>query len=614
MIIEEKITDEYNEKEALQKSRLANFRTLGNKYFEADRSETGNPISIIKENLQLNKLSLPSPYDENLLNYELAQIYWVTSASLVTKLESHLKASAPKDYVLDYFNYIKEFYFKWAIIDAPVDKKYFAVSALNAIKQTHKENFITNSILHSVILIFEKSLFNAVASEEQLQLALSLSESIEIEESYKQELSYVLNIFYGFLFLKQNNPESAIEKFNNAQSIKPDGVNANFYLALSSARINDIDAAENYIRKVYEADQKRIAYSIENNNSSMLKRFVHKPYTSYFFEFNEFANFIDVFRFIKERNESIASVELNHLRGQLLKLKEIRISEFYDNTIAESHNFLETVLQFYHGTENIFVIGASSHFVSKFHQLVENIRNAIKLKAYAEVSESLKVFDKFIEESNTESHRLQEELDLLRDKLKLKLSEKSERVVKMIASTVSEIEHEIQNLDMIEKFNHKFAFNNSLTYSIIISSIIFMIGGLAGYANSGDVNAWDFKSVMSIVFSEGLKWAAVSFFVGTLISFILAASTLFEKSNRKMQLMKEIGAMKNSKEQEIETLKHYAEAREKTLEERYKRRIKEYSKRAEDLKKQKAAEEENLKESLMRKYWKLDEQLDALLN
>jgi hypothetical protein len=180
MIIEEKIINGYNEKEALQKSRLANFRTLGNKYFEAGRSESGDPLSTIKENLQLNKLSLPSPYDEYLLNYDLAPIYWVSSASLVKKIESNIKSSAPKDYVLDYFNYIKEFYFKWAIIDAPADKKYFAVSALNAIKQTNRENFITNSILHSVILIFEKSLFDVAAAEEQLQMAFSLAGSLEM--------------------------------------------------------------------------------------------------------------------------------------------------------------------------------------------------------------------------------------------------------------------------------------------------------------------------------------------------------------------------------------------------------------------------------------------------
>lgn len=613
MIVEEKIINGYSEKEALQKSRLANFRTLGNRYFEAGRNDSRDPVSIIKENLQLNKLALPSPYDENILNYELAPIYWVTSASLVKKLENHIKSTAPKDYVLDYFNYIKEFYFKWVIIDAPADKKYFAVSALNAIKQTNRENFISNAILHAVILIFEKSLFNGAAAEDLLQEALSLSESIELGESYKQELIYILNIFYGLLFLKQNDPENAIEKFNSALLNKPDGINSKFYLALSFARINDIENTEKYIRKVYEADQKLIAFAIENNSTAMLKRFIHKTFTSYFFEFKEIANFIDAFRYIKERNENIASIELNSLRGQLLKLKEFRISEYYDDAITESHKFLETVLQFYHGTENVFFSGASDIFLKKFNQLIEDIRNSIRLKAYDDVSENLKVFDKVIEDSKIESHRLQEEMELIREKIKLNLNEKSERKIKMIATTVSNIEHEIQNLDSVEKFNHKLTFNNSLTYSLIITSIVFMVGGLAGYANTTDINAWDFKSVMSIVFSEGLKWAAVSFFIGTLISFILAASTLFEKSNRKMQLMKEIGTLKKSKEKEIDALKHFAEAREKTLEERYERRIKEYHERTEDLKKQKSNEEENLKKSFMKKYWRVEEQLAELI-
>ncbi|MCH8033223.1 MAG: hypothetical protein IH950_05625 [Bacteroidetes bacterium] len=141
-----------------------------------------------------------------------------------------------------------------------------------------------------------------------------------------------------------------------------------------------------------------------------------------------------------------------------------------------------------------------------------------------------------------------------------------------------------------------------------------MIGGLAGYANSNSINAWDFKSVMSIVFTEGLKWSAVSIFIGTIISFSLSASTLLKKSNRKLQLMREVGVVKNSKQSELENLKLMSEERQNIIEERYERRIKEYQKRTEDLEDQKQVEESALRKSMMGKYLKLDEQLAALLN
>jgi len=614
MIFEEKILDVSTERTALEKSRVAKFKSLGYKFFEADDELPNKPIKLIKETLQLRKFSLPSPYDEILLNFEFAPIYWVTSSRLVQRLENYIKATASKEIVLDYFNYTKEFYFKWVIVDTPADKKYFAVSALNALKHTNQNNFILNTILHTTILIFEKTLYDAEEAEIQMKKALSLVQSIDIEDSYKNELNYTLNVFYGFLFLKQSDVEGAIEKFTAANKIKPDGVNAAFYLALSHARLNNFETAENLIREVYELDQNRIALAIKKNHRGMFSNFVHKPMGSYFFEFKEFSKFIEVFSTIKEKNENISSVELNQLRTRIIKLKDLRISEFMDENILESFTFIDSILQFYQGTGNVHFLGASNIYVSKFHDIVESIKNVIKTEVDSEISDELKVYTKCIEDSKNELQRLKVELEQLREKIKIRLAEKSDKASKMIAAKISENELEIQNLDVIERYNHKLTFNNSIIYSVIISFIVFMIGGLAGYANSSSVNAWDFNSVMGTIFSEGLVWSAISIFIGTVISFILSASTLLEKSNRKLQLMREIGAVKNSKQSELENLKLMSEERQKIIEERYERRIKEYQKRVEDLENQKSVEESTLKETLMGKYIKLEEQLAALLN
>lgn len=614
MILEEKIIDGPSEQKALEKSRVANFKSLGYKFFEADDELLNKPIKLIKETLQQSKFSLPSPYDEILLNFEFAPIYWVTSSRLIQRLENYIKATASKEFVLDYFNYTKEFYFKWVIVDTPVDKKYFAISALKALKHTEQNNFILNTILHTTILIYEKSLYDKETAENQMKKALSLVQSLNIEESYKNELNYILNIFNGFLFLKLSDVEGAIEKFTEANRIKPDGVNSIFYLALSHARLNNFETTENLIRKVYDLDQNRIALAIKKNHRVMFSNFVHKPMVSYFFEFNEFSNIIEIFSTIKERNEKIASVELNQLRLRITKLKELSISDYMDENILESFNFLDNILQFFKGTGNVHFLGASNIYVSKFQGIVECIKDLIKIEVDSEIREELKVYSKSIDESKNELQRLKVELVQLREKIKIRLAEKSDKTLKMIAAKVSEVELEIQNLDIVKIYNHKLTFNNSIIYSLIISFILFMIGGLAGYANSNSINAWDFKSVMSIVFTEGLKWSAVSIFIGTIISFSLSASTLLKKSNRKLQLMREVGVVKNSKQSELENLKLMSEERQNIIEERYERRIKEYQKRTEDLEDQKQVEESALRKSMMGKYLKLDEQLAALLN
>ena len=613
MIVEDNILSEINEQETLQRSRRAHFKTLGYKSFEAEPEESNNAISFLQGCLHFDKFRLPYPYNENLIKFEYAPIYWATSSESISILESYTKSSSGKDFALDYFNYIKEFYFKWTIVDSPSEKKYFALSALNNLKRSDYNKYILNVILHAVILIFEKSVYDPEEAEQQINNAITLLESIGIDDKYKNKLRYLLNIYYGFLFLKMNDAISAIEKFTNALAVKSNGVNAAFYLALSHARLNNIDLAEKYIRSVYEYDQERIAIAVEQNHQAMFNSLVHNPVISYFFEFKEFSGLIDIFKNLKERNENIAVIELNILRVKISRLKEIWVDEYFGGEIVESLLFLENVLQLYNGAENVIFLGASNLLTNKFNNLIESIRNEIKTRTDAEVEEKLEIYDEHILNAGSETQRLNAEMIKLKEKIKNSLKENSERISKSIASNVNNIEMEIQNLGNMEKFNHKSTFNSTITYSIIISLIIFLIGGLASYVNNSEVNAWDFKSVMGIVFSGGLKWSAISIFIGALVSFILSASTLLEKSNRKLQLMREIGAMKSNKEKEIEKLKFQAGEKEKMLEERYVRKIDELNHRLKDLNEQKQMEEMRLKQLIMKKYSKFDKQLTDLL-
>jgi hypothetical protein len=613
MIIEEIIADRFSEKNAEKRSRQANFRTLGYKFFEAGNYNTNIPINIIKENLQFDKFCLPHPYDENLIKYDFAPVYWVKSSPLMLALEKYLKTSEAREFGINYFNYVKEFYFKWVIIDSPADKKYFALSAFNALQGTAGSDCVLNSILQATLLIFEKSLFDENVAENKLNAALNLAEVVDIEDRFKKELKYVINIYFGFLYLKQNNTEKAITSFERANILKPGGINSSFYLALIYARLNKQETAQKYIQKIFEIDQSRISFAIAESNPEMFDHFVHKPLASYFFEFREFANLISVFYSQKEKSENIARIEQNRLRVRISKFRDIRIDDYLNKKILDSIQFLDKTFRFYCGTENILVLGASKIFAQKFEELIESVRFAISERVKEDISEKLEIYDRFIEDSKGESVRLRNEFNQLKEKIKEKHINKCDRVAKIITSNISDMELEIKNLDSVEKYNHKTAFNNAITYSLIMALIIFLIAGLAGFANNSEINAWDFKSVMSVVFSVGLKWAAVSMFIGTLIAFIISASTLMEKSNRKLQLMREIARFKSSKDQEIANLKQIEEEQESLIEERYEKRIKEYKDRMEGLQRQRMTEETKLNQSAMKKYLKLDEQLAELL-
>ena len=78
---------------------------------------------------------------------------------MVLKIEKYFQQYATQKNILDYFNYIKEYYKKWTYMVGPKDKKFYAISTLNLLKQESNKDFILNLLLHATILIFEESLF-----------------------------------------------------------------------------------------------------------------------------------------------------------------------------------------------------------------------------------------------------------------------------------------------------------------------------------------------------------------------------------------------------------------------------------------------------------------------
>lgn len=612
MIIDNSTKNQVNEKELLKKSVLAGFTDFGKKYFQAYRIEELSAIERKEEFAQFYKLPVPDSFNEQIINYRYAQEYWTANTPLILKLETYFKQYASQKNILDYFNYIKEYYKKWTYMVGPKDKKFYAISTLNLLKQDSNKNFILNLLLQATILIFEESLFAPSEAEIILNKALALKDQLQIDEHLKENLEYIILIYYGFLFLANNKIQYSNQKFKDALTLNPNGVNAHFYLALTNAKLDNSEDVVESIETLYEYDQKRIAYSVEQSNFNLFVHFVRNPITANFFEYEDFIKYKDLFVTINNSNKSISNVTSNSLSVKLSKLKNLGAKEFYNQEILNTNNFLQKVIRLFQSTNNTFVLTTSYNLVNKFEDLVDKMQNALNNKINNEINNQLKFYKQDVKDKINESEKLKDRLEKYKKKLEKKSKLELERITNTIANIINDIEQEIIDLDNKQDYSPKVNFNNSMTYVIMFSFLTFLISGFLGYVGSNPSSISELENVLLIVLLSGLKWSVISTFIGTIIAFLASLFTIASRSSKKQELLKEITLANKLKEREINRAKLLIESKRRNIEISYKKKMENYSSIIKILQNKEKHTEQFLRENISEKYKKVIENLDLL--
>ncbi len=595
MINQENISlDDQLDVNSIRESSYAKFTTLGKEHFRAE-----DPLEItnvVKELAQFYKFQLPQELNEIFIKFEEAPLFWISGSSTIKKLEDNFKLNHPRKLVLDYFRFIKEFYLKWAIIQSESEKKYFAASALNFINKDANKDVILNIFLHATILIYERSLFNPQKALKLLNNARTSLENIIIDETVKKELYYLISLYEAFASLALKQIEDARFSFESASNNFPAGITAKFYLALTELMLNNVTFSEVLVKEIFEYDKKRLEFALDNKNLKMFSYLLNHNITYNLFYYYEFSRHLNVFEEMIELFFNAGRFTIESLKDKIKIFKEAKVKEYYTEEMTVYILFIEQFLQKYLQSKNLLLLLVCAEKLDViFSDIVSELKAAIKNRFRIELDDKIKIFDDKIKTFHQVIERIKKEIEANKNSAKENLKKAIEKVEKHITFNIKAIEYRLDNLDKQGNLNPENAFKNAMIYTIIVTFLVFMVGGFAGYSNSYSINIYNLKSVLSVIITSGAKWGAVSFLIGIIVSFMAAGSVLVERSNQRQNLVKAISSLKNTKQKEIDRIKKDSQAREKGTINTLESSIKEQEKRIEEVNEEKSFQLVNLK-------------------
>lgn len=130
-----------------------------------------------------------------------------------------------------------------------------------------------------------------------------------------------------------------------------------------------------------------------------------------------------------------------------------------------------------------------------------------------------------------------------------------------------------------------------MSYNVVVSIIVFIIGGIAGYFNNSSYFENDFYLMLGRVVLTGVKWSSLTFVIGFFISVFISGLVVFDRSNEKQKLEKRTVELQKQKEMSIDMIKKEAEQKQKALSDGYLERIESHRKKIEDTKREKERQE-----------------------
>ncbi len=567
------------------------FKSLAKEFFQLDISEGFNYEKIIKDSSQLYSFNLPFELNETFIRFEDAPIFWIKRSPIIILLENFYKLSIANLSGRNYYKTVRDFYTKWWVIKSVEEKRYFSSSAISYLEKKANNNNILLLVFHAMILAYDEYMYDPLKSFELLERAKENINQSSINDEYKNEIIYILNICEGFVFTIQNEYKLAYNYFESALKIKPIGVTGKFYFAFINSLIDNDPIAEDILNTVYRFDLSRIEYAIEQNSTEMLDLLLKYPTFNNFFLSADLSSSYEVISNFLRNIKSMGNYDLQKIRANINNFKNLSIEDYYNEDTNLNINYLEKILNNYSKKENALFIGVSEKLHTRFIQTIEAIINKIKEKYSSETLSKLHIYDSEIQNKLNEIQAYTKEKDEVKNRIKERTSKTISAIEKRTAENITILEEKINNLQFVANFDPKAAFQNAMTYNLILSFTVFLLGGCAGYTNSSFEGIGSLNSAMAIILVSGLKWGIIAFGIGVVISLVTAGLAAFEGSNQKQKLFQNINNLKKEKDFQIEYFKKEAENSERLSEEKINKAIEDKKKYIDKLRNERANQE-----------------------
>jgi gas vesicle protein len=602
------------EDSALAMLQIAKFKNLSRDFFQFDSSKEIDPLKNIKDYSKFFNFRLPYEIGDFFIELDEAPVYWIIKSPLIQHIENIYKSitlsTGPGSY-----KSIKEFYIKWIAIKSEEEKKYFAASVLNIAekKSSGKGNF-PFIILQAMVQGFDKFLFNPGKALEKLEISKEAINDGKINSDFRDELTYLINLFSAFVYFNQMDYSQAKTKLAEAITVKPAGISARFYQALVEVQETQGIVQPDFISELYNYDLSRLEFAIETNNVAMFEYFIKFPVTLNLFNHKEFAPSYNMIAdyFYTARND--VETNIKTIRTKLNDFKDLNLTEHYNPKILQDIDFLEKIISAFFESNNLIFLGTLVKLKEKFTKIIEEVTEVMRQKNFVVVKERLLIYDKGLQEKYNELQIITKNYADQKIKLKENFDKNLEVIEQRAADNVAILEERIQNLQYIQSLNPRATFRNAMTYNLILSFTVFLLGGCAGYSNSGIDDPGKANGILAIIIISGFKWGMIAFLVGAIISLVAAGLALLEFTNQKQRLLQTINAVKNEKEYQKSYLKKEFEKTSKENEDRNTKLIDEHKKQMDNLKTERDNNEKVFKEEAEQKVHEETKQLRALLD
>lgn len=549
---------------------IAKFRNYGRENFSDLVRYKVTIKDYIENSSQFHSIRLPQEIAEYFIRFDLASYFIVSESPALGRIELFLSTRNDDLEFVANLKEVKNYYSKWLVQKTPKEKYFFANSIISTVERNYTFQSFYNLLLYGIVLTYDSSLYNAKKALEVFNRAKEVVNSNNIPQNIREEFLYLVNVYQGFVYIKEYEYANSLSSFKEALVFNPHGITAYFYCALSARYMDDFDTSYDYLREVLEFDKARFKYAINYNQLSLFTFFYKNTVFYNVFTENGFAQLLPDIDFLIR---SFYSGELNCMEKtyeKLINLDNLRIKDFFDDTVLSEMKFLKEALNTYKQKR----IGLSRIveviFRDKLYTVVEYIRNLIETYYFEKIKTDIDVFDKQIEQNKRHLARIINEKNDATNKIKLNLEEAAEYLEESITEKSKHIEYQINSLEKDPKFNPSQVFYSSMLFTILVSTLVmFIVGVITTFVGYGDE-----APSMQLAVRTGVKWGGVTFVVGVFISVFTSVSSFWEKSSEKKILSEKLKKVKEAEAEEREYINVDSERTEHVYELKFNERIK----------------------------------------
>ena len=574
------------------------FLNLGKELFHLGKKRDADFNFYLKKKSKIFEFNLPDDINEFFIGYDSAPLFWILKSQVFRKIDDFLKFQIPANKTSENYSQVLKYYSKWVQHKLQEEKKFYANTTINYLtKYQSKHNFFY-LILHAVILTFDEHLFNPAKAANLFDKARETIENLKLNLRFRGELNYFIDIYAGFCDLKQGEFAKAIEKFKRANRDRPFGINAKYYLALSYAKIEEYQSALLILKELYNYDEYRLDHAIDTSNNLMFDYFIEDAIVYNIFDrlefaplYEELATFMKVYKYNGDREKYLL-----HIKKGLEKFSTLyHLYDYFTDESIKNISFLGKVLESNPRTKNQLFLRAIERLDDKFVYTINIIIQRISQKYYNQNSNVLEEYDEEIKENESKIQRLKTELEEFSSKIKTTSGKMIESIEKSKSHDIAILEIALKKLNNSIQNKQQKTFSSSMSYTMIITALVFAIGCISSYLH--DVkNSWDFVNFFASVILSGIKWGALAFVIGVIISIVSSASAWLDRANKIKSINIRINELRKIKVKEINAIRRDTDEKLKSLVKNYNRRVDETKKRVESLRKERTIPEAKLKE------------------